>query len=98
MPFTSVRHALDQLEKQKGEIEQVDPVLRNLSDEPELASLHQEWARSRAKHNADLKVPNSKARKDGWQRHYVRGMSIRETPAREHQTKLSLQEFRDKQD
>jgi LPS sulfotransferase NodH len=82
----------------RGEIEQVDPSLRNLSDEPELASLHQEWARSRAKHNADLKVPNSKARKDGWQRHYVRGMSIRETPAREHQTKLSLQEFKDKRD
>jgi LPS sulfotransferase NodH len=80
----------------RGEVEQFRPELRNLSENPELAALHAEWARSRARHNADLKVPDSQARKEGWQRHYFRGESITQQPAREHQTKLVLGDFSDK--
>jgi len=80
----------------RGEVERFRPELHLLSEDPQLAELHREWAQSRAKHNADLKVPDSQARKDGWQRHYVRGISIRKEPAREHQTKLSLTDFADK--
>ena len=77
----------------RGETERVIPELRGLGTDPELTELHREWAQSRAGHNADLKVPGSQAQKNGWQRHYVRGVSIRDEPAREHQTKLSLAEF-----
>jgi LPS sulfotransferase NodH len=80
----------------RGEVESFQPEFRSLAENPELAALHAEWARSRAKHNADLRVPDSKARKDGWQRHYFRGESIRNNPAHEHQTKLTLLEFADR--
>ncbi|HTW50616.1 MAG TPA: DUF6065 family protein [Stellaceae bacterium] len=79
----------------RHEIETFRPEFRNLTEDPELAALHAEWARSRARHNADLKVPNSKAREEGWQRHYFRGESIRKQPAQEHQTKLTLRDFAD---
>jgi LPS sulfotransferase NodH len=80
----------------RHEIETFQPEFHHLTDEPELAALHVEWARSRAKHNADLRVPNSAARKEGWQRHYFRGESIRKQPTHEHQTKLALRDFTDR--
>jgi hypothetical protein len=80
----------------RGEVERFRPELHDISDDPQLATLHREWAASRQKHNAELKVPGSAARKEGWQRHYVRGISIRKEPAGEHQTKLSLADFADK--
>lgn len=80
----------------RGETERFRPELHLITERPELAALHHEWSRSRSKHNADLKVPDSKARKEGWQRHYVRGVSIRKEPAHEHQTKLALTGFSDR--
>jgi hypothetical protein len=78
----------------RGEVECFRPELHDLAEDPQLKALHREWAQSRAKHNADLKVPNSRAGKEGWQRHYVRGISIRTERAQE--TKLNLAEFADK--
>lgn len=80
----------------RGETERFRPELHLITEQPQLAALHYEWSRSRSKHNEDLKIPDSKARKDGWQRHYVRGVSIRKEPAHEHQTKLLLTEFSDR--
>ena len=80
----------------RGEIERFQPELHNLSEDPALFEVHREWAKSRAKHNADLRDPNSQAHKDGWQRHYFRGVSVRKEPAREHQTKLTVADFLDK--
>jgi LPS sulfotransferase NodH len=80
----------------RGEVERFRPELHLIGEDPELAALHREWAQSRARHNADLNIPDSQARKDGWQRHYVKGISIRKEPAREHQTKLAVAEFADK--
>jgi Family of unknown function (DUF6065) len=68
----------------RGEVKRFRPELHDLAEDPLLDALHREWAQSRAKHNADLKVPNSRARKEGWQRHYVRGISIRTERAQEH--------------
>lgn len=80
----------------RGDVERFRPELHNLAEDPQLAELHREWAQSRQKHNADLRIPNSQARKEGWQRHYVRGISIRKEPAGEHQTKLTVRDFVDK--
>ncbi|HEX3953342.1 MAG TPA: DUF6065 family protein [Stellaceae bacterium] len=80
----------------RGEVERFRPELHAITEDPELAALHLEWARSRQKHNADLKIPDSQARKNGWQRHYVRGISIRNEPADQHQTKLAVVDFVDK--
>lgn len=80
----------------RGEMERFRPELHGLAENPELAELHRAWAQSRFRHNAELKVPGSQARKEGWQRHYFRGTSIDQRPASEHQTKLTLTDFTDK--
>jgi hypothetical protein len=40
-----------------------------------------------------LKVPDSEAVKAGWQKDYVRGMTVGGVRAHEHQTKLRLKDF-----
>jgi hypothetical protein len=78
------------------QLERFEPELRNLAQDPELEALHREWLASRLQHNAELRIPNSKAAKKGWQRHYMRGTSIRADRAPEHQTSLALKNFTDK--
>jgi uncharacterized protein DUF6065 len=80
----------------RHQLERFQPVIRNISEDPELEALHREWASSRQRHNAELGIPNSQAQKEGWQRHYMRGTSIRKEPAPEHQTSLALNDFVDK--
>jgi hypothetical protein len=45
------------------------------------------------KFNQELKVPGSKAVREGWQKDYVRGMTPEGLRAKEHQTKLRLRSF-----
>jgi hypothetical protein len=78
------------------QLERFEPEVRNISEDPELEALHREWLASRMRHNADLKIPSSKAAKEGWQRHYMRGTSIRADPAPDHQTSMALKGFVDK--
>ena len=62
-----------------------------------LASAHREWAESRGKFNQDLKVSDSEAVRQGWQKDYVRGTTLGGLRAEEHQTKLRLEDFADKE-
>jgi hypothetical protein len=77
-------------------LERFRPDVRNIADDPELEARYREWSQSRNAHNADLKTPGTKAHREGWQRHYMRGRTIREEPAKGHQTSLDLQGFVDK--
>jgi Methylamine utilisation protein MauE/Family of unknown function (DUF6065) len=61
--------------------------------QPDLAGSYERWAESRDKFNRDLKVPDSEAVKAGWQKDYVRGMTLGGVRAQEHQTKLKLRDF-----
>ena len=56
----------------------------------------EQWSKARFAFNTEARVPNSAARKTGWQRHYFRGTSIDLKPAPEHQSRLLLREFVDK--
>jgi LPS sulfotransferase NodH len=80
----------------RHQLERFQPEIRSISEDPELQALHREWANSRERHNAEVRIPNSKAQQAGWQRHYMRGTSIRAEPAPEHQTSLPLGDFVDK--
>ena len=42
-------------------------------------------------------MPESEAVKRGWQKDYVRGMTVGGVRAKEHQTKLRLEDFADKE-
>jgi LPS sulfotransferase NodH len=80
------------------ELERFRPEIRNITDDPALEALYKEWATSRQRHNAELNIPISKAQTEGWQRHYMRGASIRSELAPQHQTSLVLKEFAEKTD
>jgi LPS sulfotransferase NodH len=80
----------------RHELERFVPEVKALQDDRDLHDLHREWAASRQRHNAELKIPNSQARRESWQRHYMRGTSIRHEPAPSHQTGMLLKDFIDR--
>jgi hypothetical protein len=79
--------------QRRGELEAFEPEIREMGEEPELAGAYERWARSRDEFNRNLKIPDSGAAKAGWQKHYVRGMTIAGVRTQEHQTKLRLKNF-----
>ena len=79
--------------RRRGELEAFEPEIRNIEEEPQLASAYKQWAESRAEFNRDLKVPESEAVRIGWQKDYVRGSTPGGLRAKEHQTRLKLKGF-----
>jgi hypothetical protein len=79
--------------QRRGELEAFRPKIRELDEEPETASAYREWAESRRRFIQDLKVPGSEAVTQGWQKDYVRGLTLGELRFEEHQTKLRLKDF-----
>jgi LPS sulfotransferase NodH len=78
-----------------GELERFRPEVRPLSENVELAKGYQAWSQSRGQFNAELRLPESTARRQGWQRHYMRGKTMSGQSAPTHQTSLKLAEFVD---
>jgi hypothetical protein len=79
----------------RGALERVEPKLLPISANPELEADHREWKASREKFNADLKVPDSAATAEKWQKHYQRGIDLHGRPApSSHRTKTQLKPFR----
>lgn len=79
--------------RRRGELEAFKPEICDIGEEPELAEAYRRWAESRRKFNQDLEVPDSDAARRGWQKDYVRGMTLGGVRAQEHQTKLRLGDF-----
>jgi hypothetical protein len=79
----------------RGELESVEPQIRNLSEDPELKSQYQAWQTSRSQFNADLKRPESQARSERWQKQYYRGLDAegRLRSGEDHRTRLRLRPF-----
>jgi Family of unknown function (DUF6065) len=78
-----------------GELENVQPQVRPLSDNPELRRRYSLWTDSRNKFNADLKQPGSAAQVERWQKLYYRGVDAQGEVVEgiEHRTRLRLQDF-----
>lgn len=55
------------------DVEEIDPVVLNLSDNIDLYAEYHAWREGRDKFNAALRDPASVERKLGWQKHYTRG-------------------------
>lgn len=60
----------------RGALEDVHPKMMPLAANPALEAEHKEWRASRTRFNEDLKVPESEARKSGWQKHYQQGVDL----------------------
>ncbi len=78
----------------RGMIETVEPEVKRLADEPDLAAAFKEWSEGRTKFLSDLPVKGSDANKRGWQKNYFQGKNAdgaKTVP--DHQTKLKLKPF-----
>lgn len=79
--------------QRRGELESFRTSLRELRTDAALASRHHEWSRSREVFLDQLRVPNSCAAKQKWQKDYFLGVDGEAGARTEHQTKLHLRDF-----
>lgn len=77
----------------RGQLEEVEPVILPIKEEPELHAAYKAWAGSRFGFNKDLRVPGSEARAAGWQRNYFQGDGGPKAGPARHRTKLRLRPF-----
>jgi hypothetical protein len=71
-------------------LEEVQPSLKLLADNPKLFEEYKAWAESRGDFNKKLIQRDAEATKQGWQRHYMKGQKVSGGEAQTHQTKRKL--------
>jgi hypothetical protein len=71
-------------------LDSIEPLVRDLSDDPELAAACRAWGESRVDFNARLLRREPDAVKEGWQRSYVRGENPHGKPPEFHLSKRRL--------
>jgi hypothetical protein len=75
-------------------IEAVEPEIRSLDDDPDLAERHRAWREARLTFNRDLREAGSEASRQRWQKDYYRGlMPDGSAGPPEHRIKLRLKPF-----
>lgn len=75
-------------------VEEVEPEIRDLADNPELKAQHDEWCRSRGEFNRALAQREEEATQQGWQRYYLKGTSAgEERIAHDHRTRVHVRPF-----
>jgi hypothetical protein len=77
----------------RGEAESFEPVLKEITDEPELKTAFDGWSTNRSKFNSDLEHGKEEALQKKWQKDYVQGVGPGGITAPQHQTKLAIKEF-----
>jgi hypothetical protein len=79
--------------QRRGELEELEPRIVEIEDDPDVANAYREWTESRNRFLAGLGAAEEDAVKERWQKHYFRGSAPDGTKAPVHQTKLHLREF-----
>lgn len=80
--------------QQVGVLEAYEPEIRELSADPAMYQKFTEWSHGRSQYLEELKIPESEAARQGWQKDYFRGRTPSGQPAPEHRTKLQISAFR----
>lgn len=80
----------------RGFLETFEPRIRDVRDNPELEQGFQDWSKARVGFIAASQRPQTPEYKEGWQKHYFRGLHIEGSAAPEHQSKLELKQFEDR--
>jgi hypothetical protein len=73
-----------------GLLDQVEPRLRKLDDDPKFAAAARAWAASRDDFKAKFAAQDPETVAEGWQRHYVRGEGATEGGVEFHITRRKL--------
>ena len=80
----------------RGLLESFEPRIRDVRENPELEQGFAEWSKQRTHFIQASQQPQTAEFKEGWQKHYFRGIGIEGTVAPEHQSKLELKSFEDR--
>ncbi len=76
----------------RGEIEAFGGEVRDIDRNPALKAAYTEWSERRNQFNAELRVPDSAAARQLWQKDYFQGVADG-TRVEGHQTRLKVNEF-----
>lgn len=79
----------------RGALEAIEPEVRPLADDPDLARQYEHWAASRKRFNKELREPGSQAQAQKWEKQYYRGITPDGSAAPEygHRTRVRLKDF-----
>lgn len=79
----------------RGEVEQFEPKIMPLSENPEVLAQHEKWEASRHAFIADLKIKGSVAQEERWQKLYYQGRDVdgNEIKSVDHRTRLRVKPF-----
>jgi hypothetical protein len=79
----------------RGELDTIVPVLRPISENPELKETYDAWLSSRLRFNADQTQPGSPSYGGQWQKFYQHGLDANNVPiaGEGHRTKVRLRPF-----
>jgi hypothetical protein len=70
-----------------------EPKLKVLNEDPKLYQQYVDWKDDRNKFLEELQKPDSEARKEGWQRTYMKGEDLHGQAFAGHQTKVRTRDF-----
>jgi Family of unknown function (DUF6065) len=79
----------------RGDLETIEPEMRPLDADPDLARRYNTWIASRGEFNKELTEPGSRAQSQKWQKQYYRGVdpSGQSAAADGHRTRMRLKPF-----
>lgn len=81
----------------RQQLQEMEPEIRSLSEDPDLAQRYNDWTQGRQRFNAELQQPGSSAQAEKWQKSYYLGQMPDGSPGdREHLVKLRAPGFVDK--
>lgn len=80
--------------QRRGELEAFHPEVLDIESNAEIDHDYQQWETQRVGFITKLREADPEAERQGWQKHYLRGIKISGESAEHHQTKLQLREFK----
>lgn len=99
-PFHEIRFEADEpfchiFPLRRGEVEEFQPTVRKLSENPDLEREYKQWSESRTAFNTDLNMPGSKAVQEQWQKTYFRGATPSgQMGTGDHRNRLRVRPFK----
>jgi hypothetical protein len=80
--------------QRRGELEMLRPEIKSIDEDPELKEQYEAWKLSRAEFNRQLRIPESSARSERWQKNYHQGRNVAgKFIATKHRTRVVLRKF-----
>ena len=80
----------------RSELESFRCEIRDIESDDAVLADYRRWEEQRNDFIRRLKQKDPDAQKQGWERHYFRGIKVSGEPADEHRTRLNLRQFEDR--